>query len=196
MSALPGVNQALERERPREAFDVTPTYGAYWQVDWRDTYLVDSDYILNHERPASLRWFDGADNASEWNQYQGAIQSDPLSVGTQENIRLLGAPAYLNVMRLPDPEAIDQWDRHPDHGQAQLTGVDSIASMVPYLELPDYGQGLDPASMAGFGGRGGLPYHFDVGKQRSDDAGISPRHVFRSPPAFGDQTAAMYAAGL
>jgi hypothetical protein len=196
MSALPGVNQALDREQPREAFDSSPVYGAYWQPDWRDAYLIDSDYIRNHEKPANVAW-DGADNASEWNQYQGNISSDPVSAGTQLNIQQLGSVAYMNVMRIPQPDAIDQFDRHPDHGQAQLSGIDSIAAMVPFMELPDYGQGQDPSSMAGFGGRGGLPFHFDYGKSNADMGGaIGPRQIFRSPPAYSDQTAAIYAAGL
>jgi hypothetical protein len=196
MSDLPGVNRALEQEQPREAFDSTPTHGAYWQPDWRDTYLLDSDAIHNHTIPARLDYYDGADNATEFNQYQGVVASDPISYGTKLNIQQLGAPAYMNVMRIPAPEAIDQFDRHPDHGQMQLTGVDSIAAMVPYLELPDYGQGMDPDSMAGFGGRGGLPYHFDYGKQIDQGQAIGPRQIFRSPPTYGDQTAGMYAAGF
>ena len=195
MSALPGVNQALDIEQPREA-DVTPhPWGMWWQPDWRGTYPVDSDYIHNHQAPANIPW-DGADNSSEWNQYQGNISSNPISAGTQYEIALLGAPAFMQIMRIPAPEAIDQFDRHPDHGQVQLTGVDSIAGMVPYLELPDYGQGQDISSLSGLGGRGGLPYHFDVGRQIDTASAIGPRQIFRSPPAYSDQTAAIYAAGF
>jgi hypothetical protein len=196
MSALPGVNQALESEQPVEAFDSSHVNGAPWQPDWRDAYLISPDSIQNHNIPAALGIFDGADNASEWNQYQGNIQSDPIPMGTQEEIRLLGAPAYMQVMRIPQPDAIDQFDRHPDHGQMQITGVDSIAAMVPYLELPDYGQGQDPNSMAGFGGRGGLPFHFDYGQQYTQGSAIGPRQIFRSPPAYSDQTAGIVAAGF
>lgn len=196
MSALPGVNQALDQESPREAFDSSPVAGAYWQPDWRDAYLISSDTIHNHNRPAAIGLFDGADNASEWNQYQGAIQSDPISVGTQNEIELLGSPAYMQVMRIPAPEAIDTFDMQATNGQAQLSGVESIAAMVPYLELPDYGQEIDPNSLAGFGGRGGLPFHFDYGRQNDQSSAIGPRQVFRSPPSYGDQTAAFYAAGF
>lgn len=196
MSALPGVNQSLEKEAPREAFDSSPIHGAYWQPDWRDAYLIDSDEIQNHTVPARMDYYDGADNATEFNQYQGVISSDPISYGTKLNIAQLGDPAFLNVMRIPQPDAIDQFDRHPDHGQMQLTGVDSIAAMVPYIELPDYGQEYDPSSMAGFGGRGGLPYHYDYGMQIDQSSAIGPRQIFRSPPAVGDQTAGVYAAGF
>ena len=196
MSALPGVNQALEKEQPRETFDASPVHGAYWQPDWRDAYLIDSDAIHNHDRPARMDYFDGADNATEFNQYQGVISSDPISYGTKVAIANLGSAEYLQVMRNPQPDAIDQFDRHPDHGQAQLTGVDSIAAMVPFLELPDYGQEYDTSSMAGFGGRGGLPYHYDFGKQIDQSSAIGPRQVFRSPPTFSDQTAGVYAAGF
>ena len=196
MSALPGVNQALDKEQPRQAFDVSPVYGAFWQPDWRDTYLIDSDSIRNHNIPARMDYYDGADNATEFNQYQGVISSDPISFGTKVEIALLGDPAYMQVMRIPQPDAIDQFDRHPDHGQAQLSGVDSIAAMVPYLELPDYGQEYDTSSMAGFGGKGGLPFHFDYGKQIDQSSAIGPRQIFRSPPSFSDQTAGVYAAGF
>lgn len=196
MSALPGVNQALDYESPHEAY-TTHVNGAYWQPDWRGTYLVSDDEIHNHNVPEALGVIDGADNASEWNQYQGAIQSDPISIGTQREIALLGAPAYMQIMRIPQPDAIDQRNRQNTNGQVQLTGVDSIAAMVPYLELPDYGQELDPSSLAGFGGRGGLPFHFDVGfNQNPMSSTIGPRQIFRSPPAYSDQTAAVVAAGL
>jgi len=196
MSDLPGVNRALDQEQPREAFDSSPVHGAYWQPDWRDTYLISSDEVRNHNVPAAIGVFDGADNASEWNQYQGAIQSDPISIGTQHAIALLGDAEYMQVMRIPAPEAIDQEDRQNTNGQVQLSGIDSIAAMVPYLELPDYGQAYDPSSMAGFGGKGGLPYHFDYGRQTDTSSAIGPRQVFRSPPTYGDQTAGMYAAGF
>ena len=195
MSDIPGVNLAYEQEQPREAFDSSPVNGAPWVVDWRDAYPIAFDDILNHTRPANVPW-DGPDNASEWNQYQGNIQSDPISMGTQHEILELGAPAYMQVMRIPAPEAIDQWERQNTNGQVQLTGVDSISAMVPYLELPDYGQGQDPSSMAGFGGRGGLPYHFDYGQQYTQGSAIGPRQIFRSPPTVSDQTAGMVAAGF
>lgn len=195
MSALPGVNQALIKEQPKEAYDVASVQGAYWQVDWRDAYLVSSDEIKNHDRPANIP-YDGPDNSSEWNQYQGNISSDPISAGTQYEVMMLGAPAYMQIMRIPQPDAIDAQNMHNTSGQTDLTGVDSISALVPYLELPDYGQGQDPTSMAGFGGRGGLPYHFDYGQQNTQDSAIGPRQVFRSPPAVSDQTAAIYAAGF
>lgn len=195
MSALPGVNQALDREQPVEAY-TSHVNGSWWQPDWRASFPIDSDYIHNHTTPARLDYYDGADNATEFNQYQGVIGSDPISYGTHLEIEQLGAPAYMQVMRIPSPDAIDQFDRHPDHGQVQLTGVDSIAAMVPYLELPDYGQGQDIDSMAGFGGRGGLPYHFDYGAQYTQGSAIGPRQVFRSPPSYSDQTSAFYAAGF
>lgn len=196
MSSLPGVNEAYSYEQPREAFDSPATHGAYWQPDFRDAFPVAPDEIRNHYTPAAIGVFDGADNASEWNQYQGAIQSDPISLGTQHEIACLGDPAYLQVMRIPQPDAVDVMRMDNTNCQVQLTGVDSISAMVPYLELPDYGQGQDPSSMAGYGGRGGLPYHFDLGNQNTQDSAIGPRQVFRSPPAFSDQTAAIYAAGF
>lgn len=195
MSDLPGVNQVYQEENPYLAL---PNHinGAPWNEDFRDNYPISYDEIRNHTVPTALGVFDGADNASEWNQYQGTIQSDPISIGTQHEIACLGPVAYMQVMRIPAPEAIDQASRQNTNGQMQLSGVESIAAMVPYLELPDYGQGQDPSSMAGFGGRGGLPYHFDVGNQNTQDSAIGPRQVFRSPPAFSDQTAAIYAAGF
>lgn len=195
MSDLPGVNRAYTDESPYEAYP-NHIHGAPWNEDFRDNFPIAYDEIHNHERPSALGVFDGADNASEWNQYQGAIQSDPISIGTQHAIMELGSVEYMQVMRIPAPEAIDQMDRQNTNGQMQLSGVDSIAAMIPFLELPDYGYGQDPSSLAGFGGRGGLPYHFDVGKQNTQDSAIGPRQVFRSPPSVSDQTAAMYAAGF
>lgn len=196
MSALPSVNESLEVESPREAFDSSPVHGAYWQPDWRDTYLIAPDEILNHRILTSFGTFDGPDNAAEFNQFQGEVVSDPITFGTRLNIGQLGHPAYLNIMRLPGTDAIDQTDRQNTNGQAQLSGVESIAAMVPYLELPDYGQSYDPSALAGFGGRGGLPFHFDVGKQIDQSSAIGPRQVFRAPPTYGDQTAGVYAAGF
>lgn len=196
MSALPGVNRALGQEFPREADDVPATAGAYWQPDWRDVYLIDSDSIHNHYRPARFDDWDGADNATEFNQYQGNISSDPISYGTKLNIGQIGAAAYLNIMRIPQPDAIDQFDRHPDHGQAQLTGIDSIAALVPFLNLPDHGQDQDPSAISGMGGKGGLPFHYDYGMQIDQGSAIGPRQIFRSPPSYSDQTAAVYAAGF
>lgn len=195
MSDLPGVNRAYTDEAPAIAL---PNHinGAPWNEDFRDNYPIAYDDIQNHFTPAALGVFDGADNASEWNQYQGNIQSDPISMGTQHEISLLGDVAFMQVMRIPQPDAIDQTDRQNTNGQVQLTGVDSISAMVPYLELPDYGQGNDPSSMAGFGGRGGLPYHFDYGQQYTQGSAIGPRQVFRSPPTVSDQTAGMIAAGF
>lgn len=195
MSDLPGVNRAYTDELPVEAY---PNHinGSYWNEDWRDNYPIASDSIRNHDRPACLGVFDGAENASEWNQYQGTIQSDPISMGTQYALGILGEVEYMQIMRIPAPEAIDQADRQNTNGQMQLSGVESIAAMIPFLELPDYGQGNDPSSMAGFGGRGGMPFHFDVGKQNTTDSAIGPRQVFRSPPSVSDQTAAFYAAGF
>lgn len=195
MSDLPGVNRAYIDEAPYEAY---PNHinGAPWNEDFRDNFPISADDIRNHEVPSALGVFDGADNASEWNQYQGTIQSDPISMGTQENIRQLGSVAYMNVMRIPQPDAIDQRDRQNTNGQMQLSGVDSIAAMIPFMELPDYGQGQDPSSLAGFGGRGGLPFHFDYGNQYTQGSAIGPRQVFRSPPSVSDQTAAFYAAGF
>lgn len=194
MSAIPAVNQAYVQEIPVEAY---PNHinGAPWNEDFRDNYPIASDDIANHDRPGNIPW-DGPDNSSEWNQYQGNISSDPISAGTQYEIQLLGSPAYMQVMRIPAPEAIDQRDRQNTNGQMQLSGVDSIAAFVPYLELPDYGQGGDPSSLAGLGGRGGLPYHFDYGQQYTQGSAIGPRQIFRSPPAYSDQTAAVYAAGF
>lgn len=194
MSDLPGVNQAYVQEYPVEAY---PNHinGAPWNEDFRDNYPIASDDIANHDRPGNIP-YDGPDNACEWNQYQGNIQSDPISAGTQYEIALLGSPAFMQVMRIPAPEAIDQRDRQNTNGQVQLTGVDSIAAMVPYLELPDYGQGQDPSSMAGFGGRGGLPFHFDYGQQYTQGSSIGPRQIFRSPPPYSDQTAGVIAAGF
>jgi hypothetical protein len=194
MSDLPGVNRVYTEEAPYLAL---PNHinGAPWNEDFRDNYPIAFDDIANHTTPANVSW-DGPDNASEWNQYQGNISSDPMSAGTQYEIAMLGAPAYMQTMRIPAPLAIDQVDRQNTNGQMQLSGVESIAAMVPYLELPDYGQGQDPNSMAGFGGRGGLPYHFDYGQQYTQGSAIGPRQIFRSPPAYSDQTAAMYAAGF
>lgn len=193
MSDIPGVNQAYTNEAPPEAFS-NHINGSPWNEDFRGVYPIAYDEIHNHDRPANTP-FDGADNASEWNQYQGNILSDPISAGTQEEINQLGSVAYMQVMRIPQPDAIGT-NMEATNGQMQLSGVDSIAAMVPYLELPDYGQGQDPSALAGFGGRGGLPYHFDYGQQYTQGSAIGPRQVFRSPPSVSDQTAAMYAAGF
>jgi hypothetical protein len=194
MSDLPGVNRAYSDEQPYEAYP-NHIHGAPWNEDFRDNYPIASDEIRNHDRPANILW-DGADNASEWNQYQGTIVSDPISMGTQHEIEQLGSVAYMQVMRIPQPDAIDSMDMQQTSGQAAISGVESIAALVPFMELPDYGQGHDIASMAGYGGRGGLPYHFDYGQQYTQGSAIGPRQIFRSPPPYGDQTAAMVAAGF
>lgn len=194
MSDLPGVNQVYEEQAPYLAY---PNHinGAPWNEDFRDNYPISSDEIRNHYSPTNILG-DGPDNASEWNQYQGNVSSDPISMGTQYEIALLGDVAKLQVMRIPQPDAIDQRDRQNTNGQAQLSGVESIAAMVPFLSLPDHGQHTDPSSMAGIGGEGGLPFHFDYGQQYTQGSAIGPRQIFRSPPSYGDQTAGMFAAGF
>jgi hypothetical protein len=69
--------------------------------------------------------------------------------------------------------------------------------MIPFLDLPDHGQHLDPSALAGYGDLGGiLPYHYDYGLQIDQGSAIGPRQIFRSPPSVSDQTAAVYAAGF
>lgn len=162
-------------------------HGAPWQHDWRDIYPVASDEILNHTTPAYLGVFDGTECVTDWNPWEGVTGPHPRTV-----IRYGYGTPGIQEFATDAPLAIDARDRHPDHAQAVLSGVSSIAAMVPFIELPDAGIGtndLGPSS-------GVYPYHFDTGLQIDMGSAIGPRQIFREPPSFGDQSAAVYAAGF
>ena len=174
MSALPAVNQALGEELP--AFEPTPIAGSYWNLDWRDRYLVASDEIRNHMGTAFLGVLDGTEGVTDWNPWEGVTGPHPDTV-----LRFgYGAPA-LQVYPNPAPLAIDAWNLQNTNGQVQLTAIEGewAAGMVPPFEPPQ-----------------GLPYHYDVGDQIDMGQAIGPRQVFRQPPSISDQTAAVYAAGF
>lgn len=191
MSHLPGVNTFYEKARPVE-YTGRDVSGAPWQPDWRDTYIVGPDEIHNHTTPVFLGILDGTEAVTDWNPWERVTGPHPATV-----IRYgYGSPG-LQEFGQDAPLAIDAYDRNPDHGQARLSGVGSIAGLVPFLELPDYGQGVDPSSIAGFApDDAALPFHFDPGLQLDSGQAIGPRQVFRSPPSYSDQTAAYYAAGF
>jgi hypothetical protein len=166
--------------------------GAPWSHDWRDIYPIAPDSIHNHTKPAYLGVLDGTESVSDWNPWEGVTHPHPSSVIR----RGYGTPGIQEFAQAA-PLAIDSFDRHPDHGQAQLSGISSIAALVPFIELQDYGQDIDPNSMAGLSTGQVYPYHFDVGGSPiNQGATIGPRQIFRSPPSFSDQTAAFYAAGF
>lgn len=185
MAAIPGVNTAYEWESP-ELASRDLVHGAPWSVDWRDIYPVSPDQIRNHEVPTFLGVFDGTEGVTDWNPWEGVTGPHPSTVIR----RGYGTPGVQEFAQ-DAPLAIDQFDRHPDHAQIQLSGVSSIAALVPYLELPDAGIGTND-----LGANGVYPYHFDYGLQIDTASAIGPRQVFREPPSYGDQSAAIYAAGL
>ena len=194
MSHIPSVNVALDYELPHEAHD-QEVYGAYWQPDWRGIFPVAPDAIHNYDKPVYLGVLDGTEAVTDWNPWEGVTGPHVNSV-----IRFGHAREAAGVQEFAQaaPLAIDAFDRNPDHGQARPSGVMSIAALVPFLELPDYGQGVDPSSTAGLSDGGYLPYHYDLGWQvdMSGLGAIGPRQVFRSPPSVSDQTAGVYAAGF
>ena len=186
MAALPGVNQALDYERPHLA-SREQIAGSWWSLDWRDVYPVDADRIINHTTPTFLGVFDGTEGVTDWNPWEGVTGPHPNTV-----IRYgYGAPG-IQEFALDAPLAIDSSNRDPDHAQQVLSGVSSIAALVPFLELPDAGIGTNDIDPTGKG----LPYHYDYGAQIDMGSAIGPRQVFRSPPSYSDQTSAFYAAGL
>jgi hypothetical protein len=184
VSNIPDVNQ-YQDEQP---FLATREHiaGAYWSLDWRDIYPVASDRIRNHTTPAFLGVLDGTESVTDWNPWEGVTGPHPRTVIRHG----YGTPG---IQEFPNdaPLAIDSFDRHPDHGQNVLSGVSSIAALVPFLELPDAGIGTND-----LGNGYETPYHFDYGLQVDMASAISPRQVFREPPSYGDQSAAVYAAGL
>lgn len=192
MAAIPGQALAVEGYERPDLASREQVAGAPWSHDWRDIYPVAPDMVRNHDKPSFLGVYDGTEGVTDWNPWEGVTGPHPNSVIR----RGYGTP---DVQEFPQaaPLAVDAFDRSPDHAQAMLSGVSSIAALVPFMELPDYGQGHDPSAIAGFG-TGKTPYHFDMGLQ-IDDSGmgaIGPRQVFRSPPTFSDQTAGYYAAGF
>lgn len=189
MSAIPGVNRAYSQESPRLAHR-NEIYGANWQPDFRGIFPIDSDQIHNHTTPVFLGVLDGTEGVTDWNPWEGVTGPHPNTV-----IRYGYGTPGIQEFALDAPLAIDAFDRNPDHGQARPSGVSSIAALVPFMELPDYGQGHDPSSVSGFG-TGVTPYHFDYGMQIDTGQAIGPRQVFRSPPSYSDQTAGVYAAGF
>lgn len=185
MSALPGVNSAYTDESPNLA-SREQVQGAPWQSDWRDIYPIASDQIRNHCQPAFLGVLDATESVSDWNPYEGTTYPrHPLRFGYGDGAETL------QVRRLPSPLAIDSFDRHTDHGQQVLSGISSIAALVPFLELPDAGIGTNDLGATGI-----YPYHFDTGGQLDMASAIGPRQIFREPASYGDQTAAIYAAGF
>lgn len=190
MSLLPGVNIAYDYERPVVGNMGDDVAGHPWQFFPRDNYPVAPDMIHNHDAPAFLGVLDGTESVADWNPWEG-------TTFPRHTIRYGYGPYGLQEFAQAAPLAIDAYDRAPDHGQHRLSGVSSIAAIVPFLELPDYGQGLDPSSIAGFApDDAAQPYHFDPGLQLDSAQAIGPRQVFRQPPSYGDQTAAYYAAGF
>ena len=195
MSLLPGVNIAYEYEEPHiddlaGKAPLADPIGAPWQYWPRDNYPVAPDMIRNHTTPIFLGVLDGTESVADWNPWEGTT----FPVHT---IRYGYGPYGLQEFAQDAPLAIDAFDRAPDHAQARLSGVGSIAGLVPFLELPDYGQGLDPSSISGFApDDAAMPYHFDPGLQIDQAQAIGPRQVFRAPPTISDQTSAYYAAGF
>lgn len=181
MAAIPGVNSAYADENPYMATR-EQVAGAPWSHDWRDLYPVASDQIHNHVTPCFLGVLDGTECVSDWNPWEGQTAPHPDTV-----IRYGYAAPGIQEFALDAPLAIDAYDRHPDHAQQILSGVSSIAALVPFLTLPDAGN--DPYDDV-------LPYHFDYGASLDTGGTIGPRQVFRQPPSYSDQTAAIYAAGF
>jgi hypothetical protein len=173
VAAIPGIVRA-DTEAPRGA-TIERNRGAPWQVDWRDVFYLAPDEIRNHDKPVFLGVLDGTESVTDWNPWDGrtgptpwrAIRHGYASDGVQE----YGQAA---------PLAIDNGiGNQPMHAQAQLSGVSSIAALVPFMDLPN-----------------GLPYHYDEGLQLDSGGAIGPRMIFRGPPSFNDQSAAIYAAGF
>ena len=172
MSAIPGLVHAAA-ELPHLA-TCDNTYGAPWNIDWRGVYLVAPDEVHNHDKPAALGVLDGEEIVTGWNPWQGRSGPTPWRV-----IRHGYAAPGVQEFPQASPLAIDTFQREPTHAQQQLSGVSSIAALVPFMELPN-----------------GAPYHFDDGLQLDQGQAIGPRMIFREPPSFNDQTAALYAAGF
>jgi hypothetical protein len=191
VSNIPGVNTFWEKVKP-DLYNGRDVAGAPWQLDWRDSYPVGPDEIHNHTTPTFLGILDGTESVTDWNPWEGVTGPHPNTV-----IRYGYGPPGLQEFGNDAPLAIDSFDRHPDHGQATLSGVSSIAALVPFIELPDYGQSIDPSAISGLvRDDAALPYHFDPGLQIDMGQAIGPRQIFRSPPSYSDQTAAFYAAGF
>lgn len=186
MAAIPGVNSAFAEESPnlasREQVD-----GAPWSHDWRDLYPIASDEIRNHVTPTFLGVFDGTEAVTDWNPWEGVTGPHPATV-----IRAGYGTPGIQEYALDAPLAIDSRDRHPDHAQMVLSGQSSIAALVPFLELPDAGIGTNDLQRQG----DQYSYHFDTGLQIDMGSAIGPRQIFREPPSYGDQSAAVYAAGF
>lgn len=194
MSNIPGVADAYQYETPHLA--ATEAYGSYWNMDWRDVYPVAPDEILNHDQPAYLGVYDATESVTDWNPWEGRT-------GPDANIYGGNAPGYpgpirygygtrgIQEHRQAAPLAIDVVDMQATTGQAILSGVSSLAALVPFLELPDAGIGTND-----LGDGQSTPYHFDYGLQGWTASAIGPRQIFREPPSYGDQSAAVYAAGL
>lgn len=196
MAAVPGVNSAYAEESPRLA-SREQVDGAPWSHDWRDVYAVASDEIWNHDQPAYLGAFDATESVNDWNPWEGSTGPHPHAYGMENGpgepgvIRYGYAARGIQEHRQAAPLAIDSRDRHPDHAQQVLSGMSSIAALVPFLELPDAGIGTND-----LGAQGIYPYHFDYGLQIDMGSAIGPRQIFREPPSYGDQSAAVYAAGI
>lgn len=190
MSNIPSVNRAYAEEAPQTGFMGNDVAGAWWQWWPRDNYPVASDEIRNHDKPTFLGYYDGTESVADWNPWEG-------TTFPRHAIRHGYGTPGLQEFPQAAPLAIDAFDRNPDHGQVRPSGIGSPAALIPFLDLPDHGQHLDPSSLAGYGNLGGtLPYHYDTGLQIDQGQAIGPRQVFRQPPSYSDQTAAFYAAGF
>jgi hypothetical protein len=186
VSYISGVSQAYTDEAPSAIASREQVAGAHWALDWRDLYPVASDCIRNHAQPTFLGILDATGSVTDWNPWSGRTGPHPDTV-IRHGYGTPGIQEYAQAA----PLAIDTFDRHPDHGQNVLSGVSSIAALVPFIELPDAGIGTNDLS-AGHAN----PYHFDYGLQLDMSSAIGPRQIFREPPSYGDQSAAVYAAGL
>lgn len=186
MAAIPGINSAYADESP-SLVSRAPISGSHWNIDWRGNYPVASDEIENHTTPTFLGVLDGTESVADWNPWEGQTAPRP-----GRTIRYgYGTPGIQEYAQ-DAPIAIDSRDRHPDHAQVQLSGVSSIAALVPFIELPDAGIGTNDLSPQNYS----YPYHFDSGLQLDMGSAIGPRQIFREPASYGDQTAAVYAAGF
>lgn len=174
MAAIPGIVRA-DTEAPAGG-TIERNRGSRWQVDWRDVYYVAPTETRNHDKPVFLGVLDGSESTADWNPWEGTTGPTPWRV-----IRH-GYGGASSVQEYPQaaPEQIgNMLGNQPMHAQQQLSGVSAIAALVPFMDLPH-----------------GLPYHYDVGLQIDQGQAIGPRMIFRGPPSYNDQTAAIYAAGF
>src|SRR6516165_544238 len=153
MASIPGIVRADE-EAPRGGA-IERNRGSQWQIDWRDVYYVAPDEIRNATKPSFLGVLDGSESVNDWNPYEGRTGPTPWRVIRHG----YGAPGVQEFPQAaPEAVAIGGLDNQPMHAQAQLSGVSSIAALVPFMDLPH-----------------GLPYHYDMGLQLDQGQAIGPR---------------------